>query len=496
VSQKIWAWVLFVLAVKIYFIFAVPLTGDEAYFIRWAHHLDFGYYDHPPMIGWLLYVLGFFSERIEWFRFFSLLTSAGITWLLYTTLKPVDQTKAGLVALLFWSSPVNLLMVPVTNDTALTFFGLFSVATFITAVLKDSVRYALVSGAFLGLAFLGKYFAVVLFLGMVVYLVVVKGRAGYRLLLAVIVGGLPFGVVNLYWNMCNCWDNIMFNVYNRHGGEHGGLEQLLIYLLVVLYFLMPWNLYIYRKAKRSSETLFSIYRVLFVTAFLFYALLSLRSEVGAHWLMLFIPLGMALFASVDEMRLKKMVKYTAVFTIVHMIAIGAVLNLPLERWAKTSSYKGVVLFDQTRALCDVLEPYRKRGDAVVAYGYTESAILSYHCGYEIPTLFNASKYGRLDDKALDVRVLQGRDIVVFHGNRVDPDELKEYGRYFHKVSLHKLDALGAQFNLVRGESFDYETYRTVFLRKIKEKFYTIPEYLPMRACYFLDRYFKDETPRP
>lgn len=486
----------FVLAVKIYFIFAVPLTGDEAYFIRWAHHLDFGYYDHPPMIGWLIYLMGFVSERMEWFRLFSLLTSAGIAWLLYTTLKPVDRVKARWAALLFWSSPVNLLMVPVTNDTALTFFGLFSVAAFIGAVLKDSVRYAFVSGAFLGLAFLGKYFAVILFFGMTVYLLYAKRREAYRLLFPLILGGLPFGLVNLYWNMCNCWDNIMFNVYNRHGGEHGGVEQLAVYSLIVLYFLMPWNLYHYNKAKRDDAAVFGVYRVLFVTAVLFFGLLSLRSEVGAHWLMLFIPLGMALFASVEEKRLKRMVKYTAVFTVVHVIILGTVLNLPLEQWKKNPNYKGVVLFDRTGAICNALEPFHKQGDRIVAYGYTESALLSYHCGYEIPTLFSPSKYGRLDDKALDVRSLAGQNIALFHANRVDPGELEEYGRYFKSVALRKLDAKGANFNLVRGESFDFDTYRTRFLREIKEKFYTIPEYLPMRACYFLDRYFKDETPRP
>jgi len=34
---------------------AVPFTGDEAYFTYWGVYADLGYYDHPPMIGWLLY---------------------------------------------------------------------------------------------------------------------------------------------------------------------------------------------------------------------------------------------------------------------------------------------------------------------------------------------------------------------------------------------------------------------------------------------------------
>ncbi len=496
-TGRVWGWVLFILAVKIYFIFTVPLTGDEAYFIRWAEHLDFGYYDHPPMVGWLIWLMSFFAERMELFRFFSLLTSGVIAWLLYHTLRSTDETKAGLIALLFWSSPINLLMVPFTNDVALTLFGLFSTLFFIRAVQRDSFRHGLLSGGFLGLAFLSKYFAVVLFLGMVVYLVYAKGRVFYRLLAAIIAGGLPFGLVNLYWNMCNCWDNIMFNVYNRHGASDGGIEQLAVYLAVVIYFLLPWNLFYYFRADRSgASTVYHTYRLLFVTAFAFFGLLSLRSEVGAHWLMLFIPFGLALFSVIETERLKKLVKVTVLFTVVHILLIVTVLNLPLSQWAKNPNYKGVILFDQTKSICKGLEPYRKAGAVIASYGYTESALLTYHCGYEVPTLFSPSKYGRLDDKALDARTLEGRDIVLFHANRVDPDEMEAYGQYFDSVSLDKLDAEGAKFNLVVGKTFHFETYRDIFLGMIKEKFYTIPEYLPMRECHFLDRYFKDETVRP
>ena len=37
--------------------YVIPMSGDEAYFIIWAKHLDFGYYDHPPMVGWFLHLM-------------------------------------------------------------------------------------------------------------------------------------------------------------------------------------------------------------------------------------------------------------------------------------------------------------------------------------------------------------------------------------------------------------------------------------------------------
>ena len=31
---------------------AFPITGDEAYFVWWGWMPAWGFYDHPPMIGW------------------------------------------------------------------------------------------------------------------------------------------------------------------------------------------------------------------------------------------------------------------------------------------------------------------------------------------------------------------------------------------------------------------------------------------------------------
>ena len=34
--------------------FALPLTGDEAYYWEWSRRLAFGYVDHPPAAAWTI----------------------------------------------------------------------------------------------------------------------------------------------------------------------------------------------------------------------------------------------------------------------------------------------------------------------------------------------------------------------------------------------------------------------------------------------------------
>jgi 4-amino-4-deoxy-L-arabinose transferase-like glycosyltransferase len=45
------------LAAKLALAAWLPITGDEAFFYQWGVSPDWGYSDHPPMVGWLLWLL-------------------------------------------------------------------------------------------------------------------------------------------------------------------------------------------------------------------------------------------------------------------------------------------------------------------------------------------------------------------------------------------------------------------------------------------------------
>lgn len=61
-----WFWVvlgittLIKTSVAIYF----PLTADEAYYAIWGKFFRWGYYDHTPLIGWLLHPFVYFGTSI------------------------------------------------------------------------------------------------------------------------------------------------------------------------------------------------------------------------------------------------------------------------------------------------------------------------------------------------------------------------------------------------------------------------------------------------
>ncbi|MEA2071993.1 MAG: glycosyltransferase family 39 protein, partial [Campylobacterota bacterium] len=113
-----------VLLFKLVILALVPLTGDEAYFIKWAANPSSGYYDHPPMVGWLIYLMSLVNENIIFFRLFSFFAAITVAFSIYNIAKLyVDENKAYLLFLLFLVSPVDILMSLFTNDIPLVLFG-------------------------------------------------------------------------------------------------------------------------------------------------------------------------------------------------------------------------------------------------------------------------------------------------------------------------------------------------------------------------------------
>ena len=59
----------------------LPLSADEAYYWLWSKHLDFGYFDPPPAIAWLIYPGTLvFGDTDLGVRLCGILLSIAATW--------------------------------------------------------------------------------------------------------------------------------------------------------------------------------------------------------------------------------------------------------------------------------------------------------------------------------------------------------------------------------------------------------------------------------
>src|SRR3954453_13489872 len=158
-----------ILALRLWFSAAFPVTGDEAYFVYWGAIPDLGFYDHPPMVGWWEALLLSVSAEPWVLRLPSTLLPAVVAAGIFLALRRRDEERAALAALAFLLLPVSVWNVLITTDIPLVFLSFFSALCFRTALARRSAAWYAAAGALLGAAFLSKYFAVLLGLAYVVH---------------------------------------------------------------------------------------------------------------------------------------------------------------------------------------------------------------------------------------------------------------------------------------------------------------------------------------
>ena len=485
------------LVIKLALAYFLPMSGDEAYFIIWAKHLDFGYYDHPPMAGWFLHLMLYLGNSEIILRLPAILLSSIIGIGIYRLLKPYDETKAALIAILYLLSPLNILNVLITTDTPLILFVFLSAAALFKALHKDSLRWYALSGMFFGMAFLSKYFAVLLGLGYLGYFIFSsKSRQKTQGLILLLLAALPFALLNLYWNYTHCWDNILFNLYTRNEGEQISLGKVAIFIATQLYLITPpivYYLFKYRAdlVRNIHHSSFKLFAFAFLIPLAAFAVLSLKKVIGLHWVLAFYPflyLLLYLFLSKDE--LIKTTRFMLWFSALHLVAISLIAILPMETWKQTKLYDGIVFMFKTSDIAKQIKPYEQKNFLLAADGYTPAAIISYGYGKDFFVFGEGSYHARQDDIVTDFRKFKGRNILILKKSAPD---LMQYVPYFAHVESKQFTLKGATFYLVLGYDFDYENYKDNVLTQIKNKYYKIPSYLPHAPCYFHEKYFKGEA---
>jgi 4-amino-4-deoxy-L-arabinose transferase-like glycosyltransferase len=203
----------------------LPLVADEAYYWEWSRNLAFGYFDHPPVLAWLVaFGTGIFGDIALGVRFFPVLCGAVAAFALTElTERLAGAAAARFAALLLAVTPFSIGFVLATPDAPL----LAAVAMTLLLVVRaldaaatprQALRAWVGAGVAIGLAMASKFTAV--FVPMALLLACVIHPSLRRQLqrpgpyVAVLVASLVMLPV-LWWNAQHEW--IAFRFQLGHG---------------------------------------------------------------------------------------------------------------------------------------------------------------------------------------------------------------------------------------------------------------------------------------
>lgn len=206
----------------------LTLSGDEAYYWDWGRNLDWGYYSKPPLIGWLMGLIGWISGASTFgVRVWALLLGSGaLVWIFLLTRRLFGARPGFYAAAMAALSPAHATLCQVlTIDAPLLFF--WSLSLLAAWRLWEGARWhwgwAAALVAALGGGVLSKQM-MLCFLGLSILFLAVEPsrrhwlrRPGWW---AIVAATLCFLIPPLWWNARHGWITL------EHTGSHFGARSL------------------------------------------------------------------------------------------------------------------------------------------------------------------------------------------------------------------------------------------------------------------------------
>jgi 4-amino-4-deoxy-L-arabinose transferase-like glycosyltransferase len=192
----------------------IDLGNDEVYYINYAHHLQWNYFDHPPMVALLIKLttlnLGLTSDFF--IRLGPILLAAVNTYLIYAITKKIKNEKSGLIAALLFTSSIYSSIIAgifIMPDAPQLFFWICSLY-FLTNIITSSEdsktvnQNLLLFGICTGLCIMSKVHGVFLWFGFGLYILFYdrKKLLNPYLYLAILLSVLILSPI-LFWNIDN-----------------------------------------------------------------------------------------------------------------------------------------------------------------------------------------------------------------------------------------------------------------------------------------------------
>jgi hypothetical protein len=192
----------------------IGLGNDEVYYLTYAQHLQWNYFDHPPIVALLIRATTFnlhFTNEL-FVRLGAIIFGAINTYLIYYICKGIKNKKAGIIASLLYTSSLYSSIIAgvfILPDSPQLFFWLISAFYLIEIVSERTnqkkLNYNLVLfGLFSGLCIMSKIHGVFLWGGFGLYILCYKRdllKNGY-LYLAFLITLLLISPI-LIWNIEN-----------------------------------------------------------------------------------------------------------------------------------------------------------------------------------------------------------------------------------------------------------------------------------------------------
>ncbi len=262
------------------------LLPDEAYYWVYSQYMNWGFFDHPPLVAvWVTISDFLFTEELG-VRFFSAISFSLMMYLVWVTIDHPSKNKySWLFLLLFLSTALlNVYGFITTPDTPLLFFfSLFLWAYKLYLTKKNTLVYFILSIAITGMMYSKYQGILVIFF---IFLSNWKLVKDYKIWLACF-GALIFYMPHMYWQYINDFPSIRYHLYERASVATYKFEYTLMHIVNAIAILGFTFIIIYKaffKGIKNNDIFHRGLNSIVLGFFFFFLAASFRGHVQAQWI--------------------------------------------------------------------------------------------------------------------------------------------------------------------------------------------------------------------
>ena len=258
-----------------------PLLNDEPYYWLWSQNPEWGYFDHPPLIAWIIGLGTLFFENEIGVRFLSILCGSLTIYYLYKIIEAetTDKVNIKLFILLPASSVfINLYTFIAIPDTPLLFFTTLFLWQFRKYFYNNTAGNSVILGIVCALLLYSKYHGILVIGLAVLANYKIMARKSFYLVLVV---ALLLFTPHLWWQYSNDFPSIRFHLFEKIGAFK--IKNIASYIGEQLALTGPALLLLFMVLHRTRNQYQFTLKFVTLGIFLFFLYSSFSGMVNSYW---------------------------------------------------------------------------------------------------------------------------------------------------------------------------------------------------------------------
>jgi hypothetical protein len=392
-SKKIKLWLLVIFIFQIFVAMGFELAHDEAYYWLYSKNLDWGFFDHPPFVGFVINLFSFlpkseFSVRIG----FIILQFA--TLFLLLNLTSLSSTAVWLYFSFPLASFAGLLALPDMCLLFMTACYCFALKNYLE---NESSKSIILLAITIPLVLYAKYHGILLiFFTLVAVPSLFKKRSFYFIFAISLLLFLP----HFLWQYQHDFSTLRYHFLERPRSEFS-IKRVLEYVGTQIglagFLIGPviWKMVFSRKTTTAFERAM---KTISLGTILFFLISTFSKKFEANWT-IFLTIPLIYLSAQDHIWSQKSIRRLLFFSLSFVLLSRLLLVIP-PRW---TNIKRLHEFNGWKAWSEKIEK-ECGGEMILANTYQVASKLSFYLDKEISSFNYQSRKNQFDYWKFEERI--------------------------------------------------------------------------------------------